>query len=349
MKILVTGITGFLGKEFLKKIIIDKENEYVLLVRTASISKISSLVDNYSHIKIEKGSLKSTQLFKDRDLFSKYKNEINKVIHLAALYDLGAQADSLYLANVIGTQNVLYFCGHCKNLSALDYASTIAVAGNWNGPYSEDDFDLGQGFDNPYAKTKFQSEGLVRKFCKEKKGLSTRIIRFGVIVGDSMTGAISKTDGPYYFFANIGKLFQLAPVLKKLTFIPFPFKAKAHFPIVPVDTASDLLAAKPLKPNDMEVIHCLVKDPPSMKIFLDDFLSSIDVSFKIIPIPKHDLLAKLFSPFSIPKALLNYLYMPTQFESRNIDNYLPDRVTYTQLKKPLFDYVKNEILKKGRV
>ncbi len=348
MKILVTGITGFLGKEFLKHIIKDNKNEYILLIRESSISKIYGLIEEHEHIHAEVGSLKNTLLFSDARLFDKYTKTVEKVIHLAALYDLSASSDILYLTNVIGTQNVLYFCKQCPKLIFLDYASTIAVAGNWSGLYYESDFDIGQEFENPYAKTKFQAEALVRKLSKNSPELIVRVIRFGVIVGDSKTGAISKSDGPYYFFSNIGKLFQIAPILKKLKFVPFPFNADSLFPIVPVDTGAQLLATPARLESGLETIHCLAKGLPTMETFLNDFLLSIDVTLAIISIPKNKVISKILPRFSIPVALVEYLYMPTSFECRNIDHYLPDRVNYNTLKGPLFNFVVAKILKKDK-
>lgn len=346
MKILVTGITGFLGKEFLKSILEDTQNEYVLVIRSASLTKIASIVEKKSHITMVKGSLKNTLLFNDPRLFDRYSNEINKVVHLAALYDLGASPEELYLANVVGTQNVLYFCRHCTHLVEIDYASTIAVAGNWSGFYAEDDFDLGQEFDNAYAKTKFQAEALVRQFSDLNPQKRIRVLRFGVIVGNSQTGAISKTDGPYYFFNNIARLFQMLPPLKKLSFVPFPFKADAIFPLVPVDTAAALLACGQQHDKGIETIHCLARSLPTMETFLHDFLRSIDVSLTIIALPRHKWLSSLLPKVRIPKALVEYLYMPTKFECHRIDKALPQRPTYSELKAPLFNYVKESILKR---
>ena len=80
-------------------------------------------------------------------------------------------------------------------LKGFHYVSTLAVAGDHPGHFSEDDLDVGQDFDHAYGKSKYQAEKLVKE-----SGLPATVYRPGVVVGDSRTGEMDKVDGPYYFF-----------------------------------------------------------------------------------------------------------------------------------------------------
>src|SRR3546814_2100831 len=68
------------------------------------------------------------------------------------------------------------------------HASSIAAAGLYPGIFREDMFDEAEGLDDPYLRTKHDSEGLVR----EEKRIKWRIYRPGMVVGHSQTGEMDK-------------------------------------------------------------------------------------------------------------------------------------------------------------
>ena len=82
--------------------------------------------------------------------------------------------------------------------------SSIASAGLFEGLFREDMFEEAENLDNPYFRTKHDSEGIVRQECS----IPWRIYRPALVVGDSRTGEMDKIDGPYYFFKLIQKTAQ---------------------------------------------------------------------------------------------------------------------------------------------
>ncbi|WP_142245632.1 SDR family oxidoreductase, partial [Mycobacterium sp. IS-836] len=151
--------------------------------------------------------------------------------HCAAIYDLTAGEAAQRAANVEGTRAVIELA---QRLGAtLHHVSSIAVAGDFAGEYTEDDFDVGQQLPTPYHQTKFEAESLVRS----APGLRYRIYRPAVVVGDSRTGEMDKVDGPYYFFGILSMLARLP----KLTPILLPDTGRTN--IVPVDYVADALVA----------------------------------------------------------------------------------------------------------
>ena len=100
-------------------------------------------------------------------------------------------------------------------------------------------FDEAEGLDDPYLRTKHDSEGLVRN----EKRIQWRIYRPGMVVGHSQTGEIDKIDGPYYFFTFIKKLREMLP-----PWMPTLGIEGGRINIVPVDfvvDAMDHIAHKP--------------------------------------------------------------------------------------------------------
>ena len=127
-------------------------------------------------------------------------------MHCAAIYDITAGEAEQRATNVEGTRAVIELAQRLD--ATLHHVSSIAVAGDFRGEYTEDDFDVGQQLPTPYHQTKFEAELLVRS----TPGLRYRIYRPAVVVGDSRTGEMDKIDGPYYFFGVLAKLAVLPSV-----------------------------------------------------------------------------------------------------------------------------------------
>src|SRR5271168_5373716 len=157
--------------------------------------------------------------------------EVDHVVHCAAIYDITAGDAEQRATNVDGTRAVIELA---RRLDAtFHHVSSIAVAGDFAGEYTEDDFDVGQRLPTPYHQTKFEAELLVRS----TPGLRYRIYRPAVVVGDSRTGEMDKVDGPYYFFGVLAKL----AVLPRFTPLLLPDTGRTN--IVPVDYVVDALVA----------------------------------------------------------------------------------------------------------
>ena len=128
-----------------------------------------------------------------------------------------------------GTRSVIALA---KRLDAtLHHVSSIAVAGDFHGEYTEADFDVDQNLPTAYHRTKFEAEQLVRA----EPGLRYRIYRPGAVVGDSRTGEMDKIDGPYYLFG------VLATLAKLPSFTPMMLPDIGRTNIVPVDYVVDAL------------------------------------------------------------------------------------------------------------
>lgn len=156
---------------------------------------------------------------------------VDHLVHCAAIYDVTAGEAEQRATNVEGTRAVI---GLARRIDAtFHHISSIAVAGDFAGEYTEDDFDVGQQLPTPYHQTKFEAELLVRS----EPGLRYRIYRPAVVVGDSRTGEMDKIDGPYYFFGVLAKL----AILPSLTPIMLPDTGRTN--IVPVDYVVDALVA----------------------------------------------------------------------------------------------------------
>ncbi|MGC7354137.1 SDR family oxidoreductase, partial [Mycobacteroides abscessus subsp. abscessus] len=86
--------------------------------------------------------------------------DVTHVVHCAAIYDITVDEAAQRAANVDGTRAVIALARRLE--ATLHHVSSIAVAGNHRGVFTEDDFDVAQDLPTPYHQTKFEAEMLVR-------------------------------------------------------------------------------------------------------------------------------------------------------------------------------------------
>lgn len=230
MRYVVTGGTGFIGRRVVSHLLQTRPDAQVwVLVRRRSLGRFEHLAAEWGErAKPLVGELPDLDLT-DETLAG--LGDVDHLVHCAAIYDVTVGEAEQRSANVEGTRAVVALARRFD--ATLHHISSIAVAGDFPGEYTEDDFDVGQQLPSPYHQTKFEAESLVRS----TPGLRYRVYRPAVVVGDSRTGEMDKIDGPYYFFGVLAKL----AVLPSLTPMLLPDTGRTN--IVPVDFVADAIVA----------------------------------------------------------------------------------------------------------
>jgi len=185
--------------------------------------------------------------------------------HVAALYDIEAEPEALARVNVEGTRHLLSALRDAGFSGRLHHVSSIAVAGDHAGTFTEAMFDEGQGFPHAYHRSKHQSEALVRE-----SGFDYRIYRPSSVVGDSITGAIDKIDGVYFSFGAIQRLSRALPSWVRL---PAP-RIRGAFNLVPVDYVAGAMTEIALSDVSARVFHLVDPAPPSLSKMTNIFLAA---------------------------------------------------------------------------
>jgi NAD(P)-dependent dehydrogenase (short-subunit alcohol dehydrogenase family) len=251
---LVTGGSGFIGRQLLRELAKRDGTTYVL-VREGSRPRLDAMIAALG------ASDRMVPLTGDIGLPGLGLAPSDHaalhgadVYHLAAVYDLEASAEANERANVGGTRNVVAFAEQVG--ARLHHVSSIAVAGGkWKGKFTEEMFEEGQALDHPYYKTKYEAEALVRA-----SGLRYRIYRPGLVVGSSETGAADRIDGPYYAFKLIQRLRGAIP-----PWVPLVGLEGGEINIVPVDFVARALAVIAHKPDlDGQTFH--LTDPAARSL-----------------------------------------------------------------------------------
>jgi thioester reductase-like protein len=234
MRYLVTGGTGFLGRAVLTRLLQRDDCEAVYaLVREGSRDRLlRRLAETPGHEKVVPvvGDLTRPRLGLHDAEIDGLAGRVDHVLHLGAIYDITADDDTNRAANVDGTRGVVELASRL-GVSCLHHVSSVAVAGEYEGTFTEDDLDVGQEFGNPYHETKYRAERIVR----EESTVPWRVYRPAVVVGDSQTGEMDKIDGPYYLLTAIALLGRLPSALR------FAVPELGATNVVPVDFVADAM------------------------------------------------------------------------------------------------------------
>jgi thioester reductase-like protein len=210
MSYLVTGATGFIGR-FLVERLLARDGDIHVLVRPASVNKLERRFAGVPRVRPVVGDLGEPRLGIDDEWLDEHAGQIDHFFHLAAIYDMTADAERNRVANVEGTRHAVEVANRVR-AGRLHHVSSVAAAGLYEGTFTEDMFDEGQPLEHPYHATKFESE----KIARTESDVPWRVYRPAIVVGHSQTGEMDKIDGPYYFFRAIAAgawLPQLRPLL----------------------------------------------------------------------------------------------------------------------------------------
>jgi NAD(P)-dependent dehydrogenase (short-subunit alcohol dehydrogenase family) len=335
MQYFVTGATGFIGKRLVKALLARRGAKVHFLVRPGSEGKVADLLDYWGVSKARAipvtGDLTAKKLGVAAETMKALKGQIAAVYHLAAVYDLSADAEEQIQVNVDGTRNVVEFA-RAVEAGHFHHVSSIAAAGLYEGVFREDMFSEAEGLDHPYFMTKHESEKIVRKECK----LPWTVYRPAAVVGDSQTGEMDKIDGPYYFFKLIQRMRQILP-----PWFPSIGLEGGRINIVPVDfvvAALDHIShlGKPItgkcyhlvdpqgyRVGDVLDIFSKAAHAPKMNVFVNAaLLGFIPKSVKkgmMALAPVRRVRSAVMKDLGLPDDVLQMVNYPTRFDRRETD------------------------------
>ena len=333
MTYFVTGATGFIGK-FLVKNLLKRSGTIFVLVRKNSIKKLEALYPWWGLDEKQKrivpvvGDLAKPKLGIAAADIAKMKGKVSHLFHLAAIYDLSADAESQRVANIDGTRNAVELAEAIK-AGCFHHTSSIAAAGLYDGTFREDMFEEAEELDHPYFRTKHDSEAIVRNECKTP----WRVYRPGMVVGHSQTGEIDKIDGPYYFFKLIQKMRDTLP-----KWMPTVGIEGGRINVIPVDyvvDAMDYIAHKkgldggcfhltdpePMRIGEILNMFAKAAHAPQMTMRLNakmfSFIPSYIVQGMMQVAPVRRARNQILNDLGIPKDIFGFINYPTKFDNRD--------------------------------
>ena len=208
--ILLTGGLGFIGSHIVIELLQKKYKTIILDNLSNSnvdtLEKIKKIVGNELYALI---SFQQIDISKDieqlDDIFS--KNKINAVIHLAGFKSVTESIyDPLkyYNNNLISTLLLVQVMKK-YNCNRLIFSSSATVYGDKKPPYRESMVANGKGITNPYGRSKWIQEMIIRDIAIAEPTFKFLLLRYFNPIGNHPTGLIGEEflDHPANLFPNI--------------------------------------------------------------------------------------------------------------------------------------------------
>jgi NAD(P)-dependent dehydrogenase (short-subunit alcohol dehydrogenase family) len=329
MSYFVTGATGFIGRNLVEQLL-KREGTIYVLVREGSRGRLEELRSRWGapqdRIVPVVGDLSQEKLG-CVEAIDELRGKIDQFFHLAAIYDMTADAESQRVANVEGTREAVRLAD-ALDAKRFHMVSSIAAAGLYEGMFTEDMFEEAEKVDNhPYFQTKHESERVVR----EESNVPWRIYRPGIVVGHSETGEMDKIDGPYYFFKLLQRARNALPQWfpgigvegRTINIVPVDFVAKAMDHIAHIDgfdgQAFHLTDPDPLTAGQVINVFAKAAHAPEAAMRIDsrmfDFIpKQVRMGLTMLP-PVKRITDQVLADLGIPRSVLVYINYPTEFDS----------------------------------
>jgi NAD(P)-dependent dehydrogenase (short-subunit alcohol dehydrogenase family) len=329
MSYFVTGATGFIGRNLVEQLL-EREGTIYVLVREGSRGRLEELKSRWGarqgRIVPVTGDLSQEKLG-CADRIEELRGEIDHFFHLAAIYDMTADAESQRIANVEGTRQAVELA-EALEAKRFHMVSSIAAAGLYKGTFTEDMFEEAEKVENhPYFQTKHESERVVREECE----VPWRVYRPGIVVGHSETGEMDKIDGPYYFFKLLQRARNALPQWfpgvgvegRKINIVPVDFVAKAMDHLAHLDgfdgQAFHVTDPNPLTAGQVINVFARAAHAPEAAMRIDsrmfEFIpKQVRMGVQMLP-PVKRITDQVLSDLGIPRQVLVYINYPTDFDS----------------------------------
>jgi thioester reductase-like protein len=334
-RFLITGGTGFIGKQLIEQIAPEAE-EILLFVRRMSLFQAKKTFRHYENVRIIEANLLEPNRcgIHDPEILDLLVNGVTDVVHAAALYDLNASAKDLYLHSLLITQNFVKFCNDFKELKVFHHLSSYAVNISEKGEVSEDDLALNPNSNEPYSWSKNRSEWVIQNELDPR--ILRRIYRPGIVIGHSETGEIEKWDGPYYL---LGTLNEMKKKIGNLPFLlPLPFEEAATLPLIPVNELVNRLKVLILSPNREHLsrtYHLLPENPLSFSGLVQWLCLKLKLNATLVRIPPRllpkRLEAKAYEVLKLPHSTGNFLRLSQHFRTDQLRADFPGLVYHHRL------------------
>jgi len=329
MSYFVTGATGFIGRNLVEQLL-ERDGTIYVLVREGSRGRLEELRSGWG---AEEGRIVpvigdlSQEKLGCEDQVAELRGDIDHFFHLAAIYDMTADAESQRVANVEGTREAVKLA-EALDANRFHMVSSIAAAGLYKGTFTEDMFEEAEKVDNhPYFQTKHESEAVVREECS----VPWRVYRPGIVVGHSETGEMDKIDGPYYFFKLLQRARNAVPQWfpgvgiegRRINLVPVDYVARAMDHIAHIDgfdgQAFHLTDPNPLTAGQVINVFAKAAHAPEAAMRIDsrmfDFIpKQVRAGLIMLP-PVKRITDQILADLGIPRSVLVYINYPTDFDS----------------------------------
>jgi len=312
VSVLVTGATGFIGREVVRRLIAAGRAVVAFARSGSSVSAIERVsvalggVPPGVDLEVVEGDLTLRECGLSRADWRRLRATVETVLHCAGDTRFEPEVMALYVAGHVGGPLRLLQGLAGGRLVHWAHLSTAFVCGRRSGTILECQGDVGQAFNNTYERVKLEAERAIRA-TGARLGVDVRLFRPSIVVG-----AAPATPGgnpSNLFFAFIRMLRALVPLADSAR-LRIAAAPQARFNIVPVEyVATAFLALAERADVAGATVHLVVRNAPTQATILQTITERLGVR-----------------GISLVDVRVNPIENPSQFEravSRVLEPYRP--------------------------
>jgi thioester reductase-like protein len=271
--ILVTGATGFIGREIVARLLA-ADRPLAVLARGRSDADARTRVAEalgdaatLERVEIVEGDLGALDGGLDPVDLRRLRERVETVIHCAGDTSFAPYALAPYVAGHVEGPAALLRSLASGRLARWAHVSTAFVCGDRSGTVRESDGDVGQRFHNVYERVKLTAETVIRGAGREA-GVEVRVLRPSIVVGAAPATAGGNPSNLFFTFIRLLATLAQWPggAGARLRIEAAP---RAPFNIVPLDyvaAATIALAGHPGAAGG--TFHLVVRDAPTQAAML---------------------------------------------------------------------------------
>ena len=191
-KILATGGTGYIGSHTVIELI--KKGYEVEILDNLYNSKIEVLdkIEKIAGVRPKFHQIDMLDAAGVEKVFA--EGNFDAVIHFAGLKAVGESVEKpleYYKTNIDGTLNILNSM-RAHNVNKIIFSSSATVYGDPGQPQCVETLETGRGLTNPYGKTKYFIEEILKDAAFANKDLEVTLLRYFNPVGNHESGLIGE-------------------------------------------------------------------------------------------------------------------------------------------------------------
>ncbi|PAY20623.1 hypothetical protein CKO51_05240 [Rhodopirellula sp. SM50] len=207
--VFLTGATGVVGAEVLRRLIERPETSVTALVRNSASGqeaeeRVKSLLESlgyrdfevFNRVRPVTGDITKHDLGLDASTLTEIKSTCTHFVHCAGKVKLSQSIEEARRHSVTPAKSVIELASASDRLQKVEFVSTIGVAGKLEGEVPEERLCGVNKYHNTYEQSKAEAEVLC--FNAIDNGLPMSIHRPSMVVGDSCTGQVSQYQVFYH-------------------------------------------------------------------------------------------------------------------------------------------------------
>ena len=217
MNILVTGGTGYIGSHVVVELL--QQNHEVIIIDSLINSK-TTILENIEKITNKSPIFYQANLINYGTVEKIFKDhKFDLVIHFAGLKSVSESVEKpimYYQQNLTGTINLLK-CMQEFKVKKIIFSSSATVYGDSETKERTEDMPTGQHIANPYGKTKYMIEEILKDICTSDSEFSAVALRYFNPVGNHGSGLLGEDPNgipnnlmPYIMKVASGELKELS-------------------------------------------------------------------------------------------------------------------------------------------